>query len=99
MRRMIQQFTEKYEWARIADVKLTEESIYFINMTAIAKLNLSGEKIAVPTKEKEMNKVAEKCLAFLSGLNLQDHSVEDQRKQREIIKDLMHAINPGKASK
>lgn len=42
---------------------------------------------------------AERALAFMAGLNLQDHSVKDQREQLEVVRALQVALRPKKAGK
>ncbi len=41
-----------------------------------------------------ISSAADKALRFLAGLNLQDHSVKEQRESLAIVKELMDALKP-----
>jgi hypothetical protein len=50
--------------------------------------------VDVQDASHKVSAVADKALRFLAGLNLQDHSVKEQRESLAIVKELMDALKP-----
>jgi len=46
----------------------------------------------------EIATAAERALGFVAGLNLQDHSVKEQRESLEVVRALQTALRPEKSA-
>lgn len=53
-------------------------------------------RIMRPGSPPAIRAAAERALRFISGLNLQDHSIKEQREAREVVCELMKALKPEK---
>jgi len=62
-----------------------------------AEAYMSRPRTTVINTPPQMFVAAERALGFIAGLNLQDHSVKEQRESLEVVRALQTALRPEKA--
>lgn len=58
-----------------------------------------ANKARIKTVSVEQTAALNKALTFLSGLNLQNHPVKDQREQADVLREIMKVLKPERYNK